>query len=106
MMVMHTYLYKSIPKVDAVSKIGAGNVTVEGCRVELSQHKYFVDATVDAVAHWDVYKPVASPNRNLKTHRTQQTHYSSQFHKHRQNSKMLGACESLTAGVAARLVRG
>ena len=41
-------------------------MTVEGCRVELSQHKYFVDATVDAVAHWDVYKPVASTNWDLK----------------------------------------
>lgn len=61
------YLHTSIPKVDSVSKIGAGDVTVEGCRVELCQYKYFVKATVDAVAHWDVYKPVASTNRNLQT---------------------------------------
>jgi hypothetical protein len=36
MMVMHTYLHKSIPKVDAISEIGARNVTVEGSRIELS----------------------------------------------------------------------
>jgi len=41
-------------------------VTVERCRVELGQYKYLVEATVDAVAHWDVYKPVTSSNRNLQ----------------------------------------
>jgi len=43
-------------------------VTVERCRVELGQHKYLVDATVDAVAHRDVYKPVASTHRHLNRH--------------------------------------
>lgn len=81
-MVLHTYLHKSIPKVDAISKIGASDVTVERCGIELSQHKYFVDATVDAIAHWNVYKPIAPPNRNLKNigHKKASS----------QNTKMLG----------------
>lgn len=66
--ILDTYLHTSIAEVDSISKIGAGDVTVEGCRVELGQNKYFVEATVDAVAHWDVYKPVTSSDRNLQKH--------------------------------------
>jgi len=33
---MDTYLHKSITKVDAITKIGAGDVPVEGSRIELS----------------------------------------------------------------------
>jgi len=66
--ILDTYLHTSIAKVDSISEIGAGDVTVEGCRVELGQYKYFVEATVYAVAHWDVYKLVTSSNRNLQKH--------------------------------------
>jgi len=74
--ILNTYLHTSIAKVDSISEVGAGDVTVEGCRVELSQHKYFVEATVDAVAHWDVYKPVTSSNRNLQKHTLASQHGS------------------------------
>lgn len=81
----YTYLHISIPKVDAISKIGASDVTVQGCWVELGQHKYFVNSTVDAVAHGDVYKPVASTNRDLKNvfssiiHNMELTSFDSSF---------------------------
>lgn len=45
-------------------------MTIERGRIELSQHKNLVYATVDAIAHRDVYEPVASSNWDLqiKTH--------------------------------------
>lgn len=50
-------------------------MTIKGCWVELCQYKYFVDPAVDAVAHWNVYKPVASTNRNLKNVNNTMYHY-------------------------------
>ena len=56
---MESYLHKSIPKVNTISEIRARKVPVQGSRIELGQHENLVYSTVDAVAHWDVYKPVA-----------------------------------------------
>lgn len=59
------YLHESIPKVHTSSIVGPRQVTIEGSRVELSKYKNLVYATVDAVAHWYVNKPIASSNLNL-----------------------------------------
>lgn len=60
------YLHKSIPEVNTISKICAGDMTIEWSRIKLGQHKNLVYATIDAIAHWNVYEPVASSNWNLQ----------------------------------------
>lgn len=60
------YLHKSIPKIDTIPKICACYMPIEGSWVELGQHEDLVYATVDAVAHRDVYKPVTARNWNLQ----------------------------------------
>lgn len=62
------YLYKSFPKVDTISKIGASNVTIERSRIKLRQYKNLVYIAVDAIAHWNVYKTVASSNWDLQSY--------------------------------------
>lgn len=52
----------SAPKV-----VSMGDVTVEGCGVELGEDVHFVDSAVNAVAHWHVDQPVCSPYRDLHT---------------------------------------
>lgn len=60
------YLNESISEVDTVTKIvSPSNVAIKGGRVELSHDEYLVYAAVDAVAHRDINKSIASPNRNL-----------------------------------------
>jgi hypothetical protein len=63
---MESYLHKSIPKDNTISEIRARKVPVQGSRIELGQHKNLVYPTIDAVAHWDVYKPVAPSKRYLQ----------------------------------------
>jgi hypothetical protein len=60
------YLNRSISEIDTPAEICAVNVTIKRGRVELGHHEYLVYATVEAVAHWNVDKPVTSSNRNLR----------------------------------------
>ena len=62
-------LNKTVPaESNAISEVvGARQVSVQACRVELSQNVYFADSTVDAVAHGDVNKTVSA----LKEKKTQ-----------------------------------
>lgn len=66
------HLHEPIPEVNTISKICAGNMTIERSRIKLGEHKNLVYTTVDAVAHWNVYEPVASSNWDLhiKTHKS------------------------------------
>lgn len=72
-------------------------MAVEGSRVKLSQHEDLVDATVYAITHRDVYHPIASTHWNL--HKTKKTF---NFLMSKKKKELM----RLTAGVAARLVRG
>jgi hypothetical protein len=60
------YLNRSISEIDPPAEVRAVNVTIKRCRVELSHHEYLVYATVEAVAHGNIDKPVTSSNRNLR----------------------------------------
>ena len=40
---------------------------IEGCRIELCQDEYLSYATVDAITHRDINKPVTTSNWNLQT---------------------------------------
>jgi hypothetical protein len=40
-------------------------VSIERLRVKLSQDVNLLDATVEAVAYWDVYEPVTTTNWDL-----------------------------------------
>jgi len=63
---LQSYLHKSISKVNTISEISVRKVPVQGSRVELRQHKNLVYSTIDAVAHRDVYKPIAPSNWYLQ----------------------------------------
>jgi oligoribonuclease (3'-5' exoribonuclease) len=63
---LESYLHKSISKVNTISEIRVRKVPVQGSRVELRQHKNLVYSTIDAVAHRDVYKPIAPSNWYLQ----------------------------------------
>lgn len=41
-------------------------MAVEGERIELCQDEYFPNATVDAIAHRDIYESVTPSNWNLQ----------------------------------------
>jgi len=41
-------------------------VAVERKRVKLRQNEYFSDATIDAVAHGDIYESITPTNWNLR----------------------------------------
>lgn len=58
------YLSESTTKVRDIAK-RPGDVPIQWSWIELCQDVYFVDATVDAVAHWNINDLVASTNRNL-----------------------------------------
>lgn len=61
------YLDIAISKGGPTPKVvSTGNVTIEGCRVELGEDVDFVDPTVDAVAHWHIDQPVCSPYWDLQ----------------------------------------
>lgn len=63
-----TYLNKSITKVYTISLIiCSSNVTVKGLRIELGEDINFVNSTVDAITHWNINQPVASPDWYLST---------------------------------------
>lgn len=124
------YLHKSISKVDPIPKISAGKMAIERGRVELGQHEDLVDATVETIAHRDVYKPVAptywdlqkqlSPLEKLRTQNTNSVPISLFLRQPQklQNNLFLDLMMwkehissnevkiFLTAGVAALLVRG
>ena len=49
------YLNKPITKIHTISKIVSScKMPVEGCGVKLGENEHFVDATIDAVAHWHI----------------------------------------------------
>lgn len=52
------YLDIAIAKGSTTSIVSTCNMSVEGCRVELSENVDFVDPTVDAVAHGHINQPV------------------------------------------------
>lgn len=63
------YLNKTTPKVDATPQIiSLSNVTVEGLGIKLSKDVNFVNATVNAIAHWYIYQSIASSNWYLVHH--------------------------------------
>lgn len=41
------------------------NMAIKRSRIELSHHRYLIYATIEAVAHREINKPITSSNRNL-----------------------------------------
>jgi len=63
--ILDNYLNKPISKFVTISMISAVDMTVKGGRIILRQYAYLVYSAVDAVAHRNINKPVASSNRDL-----------------------------------------
>lgn len=61
-----SYLDKTVPEIDPISKVGPGNMTVERSRVELCQHKDLVYAAIDAIAHRNINQTVTSSHCDLQ----------------------------------------
>ena len=45
---------------------------VERCGVKLGENEHFVDATIDAVAHWHINQPVSTSNGHLQSPHSRQ----------------------------------
>lgn len=62
------YLNKPITKIHTISKIVSScKMPVERCGVKLGENEHFVDATIDAVAHWHINQPVGTSNGHLQS---------------------------------------
>lgn len=64
------YLNKPITKVHTISQIiGSSNVAVKRLGIKLGEDVNFVNSTVDAIAHWNIYQSITPSNWYLKDHK-------------------------------------
>lgn len=64
---LRNYLNVAIAQGDSAAEVvGASEMPVERCGIELCENINFVDSTVYAIAHRHVNQPVRSTDRNLQ----------------------------------------